>query len=160
MELLGRTIITLDRRRPDVLAQLHPDLLPRILAILTLSNSKLTPWQGYRTASEQRRAKALGHSAADWGQSPHNFLPALACDPVLDPRFVPVRPSKSDPRYPDLWDDETPEAAAVWSALDGWAEQQGLERVTLAGGRPDLPHLQLLSWRSYISATSAPVGTD
>lgn len=160
MDLLGRTIITLDRRRPDVLAQLHPDLLPRILAILKVSNGALTPWQGFRTASEQRRAKALGHSNADWGQSPHNYLPALACDLVLDPRFVPVRPSKSDPRYPDLWDDETPEAVAVWRELEGWAEQQGLERVTLAGGKPDLPHLQLLNWRSYISATSAPVGTD
>lgn len=156
MERLGQSILTLDRKRPEVLAQLHPDLLPRILAVLKASNGKLTPWQGFRTASEQRRAKALGHSNADWGQSPHNFLPALACDLVLDPRFVPVRPSKSDPRYPDLWDDETPEAAAVWAGLEEWAADAGLERVTLAGGKPDLPHLQLIRWRSYISHASVP----
>lgn len=154
MELLGQSILTLDRRRPDVLSQLHADLLPRVLAVIKASGDRLTPWEGYRSASAQRRAKALGHSNADWGQSPHNYHPALACDLVLDPRRVPVRPSKTDPRYPDLWDDETPEALAVWLELDDWAADQGLGRVVLAGGKPDRPHVELLRWRSYVTAAT------
>lgn len=154
MEMMGKTILRLDRKRPEVLAELHPDLLPRVLAILRLSGGKLTPWCGYRSEKEQNEAKARGFSNAAWGQSPHNYRPALACDLVLDPRFVRVRPNKSDPRYPDLWDDASPEALDVWARLEDWAADNGLMRVTV-GGRPDLPHVELPRWRSYISQAAA-----
>ncbi|MEK9722170.1 MAG: hypothetical protein VW405_01635 [Rhodospirillaceae bacterium] len=142
----------LDERRARILAELHPDLRVRIDRILR--DPRFAPWEGHRSDAKQRDAYARGASNAAPGQSPHNHLPALACDLVLDPRHVRVRPSKSNPEYPDLWDDESPDAQHAWQALDQMAAAAGLGRVRIRRRGaprgvtvPDLPHVELPNWR-------------
>ena len=146
---MGRTVLDLDRRRPIVLAELHPKLRDAVEHILDSMSCRLAPYCGYRGADEQRDAYESGASNARPGESPHNHSPALACDLVLDPRRVSVRPHPQDDRYPDLWDDETPAALAAWEALDVLSRQAGLERVAVRG-RLDRPHVQLPDWRALI----------
>jgi hypothetical protein len=143
------TLLRLDKKRPVVLAQLHPELRRRVERVLDMTGHRLAPWEGYRGREDQERARLSGASEARFGQSPHNFTPSLACDLVLDPRQVPVRAHLRDERYPDLWDDETPEALAAWEALERACEEVELERV-LVRGRRDRPHVQLPKWRSLI----------
>lgn len=143
----------LDRRKPAVLAELHHELRKRVMPLLAGLGGRLTPWEGFRDRLGQALARQRGHSNAEWGESPHNWQPALAVDVVLDPRRVTVRPHLADPERPDLWDDESPEAVAAWRDLEIAAPKEGLERVVVMRrgvARPDLPHLQLHSWRSYI----------
>lgn len=142
----------LDRRREKVLGELHPDLRARVGRIL--KDPRFAPWDGYRTDREQADAYARGTSKAAPGESPHNFLPSYACDLVLDPRHVRVKAHKTDPRYPDLWDNDSPEAQAAWQALDEMAAAAGLRRVKFKrrGFRDeepttDLPHVELHGWR-------------
>jgi hypothetical protein len=149
VKFLERTLARLDLRRPVVLAELHPELRRRVLLLLDHLGGRFTPYCGYRDEAAQKRAKATGHSNASWGQSPHNFKPALAVDVVLDPRHVDVRPNPADENYPDLWDDASPEAVQAWEDLEEAAERYGLERVNLRGVR-DKPHLQLHDWRRRI----------
>jgi hypothetical protein len=150
MKHLGSTIIDLDKRRPVVLAELHPELRVLVERVLSELGNRFTPYCGFRDEAAQTKAKHLGNSNAEWGQSPHNFKPALACDLVLDPRFVDVRPAPGDPRYPDLWDDVSKSAVQAWVDLEAAALKAGLERVTLRGGRRDMPHVQLPEWRAYV----------
>jgi peptidoglycan L-alanyl-D-glutamate endopeptidase CwlK len=140
------TVKRLDLRRPKVLAELHPVLLERVRPLLAELGGRLTPWCGYRGPKEQAEAFAAGTSAARWGQSPHNFAPALAVDLVLDPRFVEVGEVDG---FPALWDETTADALAAWEALERAAEKCRLERVNV-NGRRDRPHLQLPNWRSYV----------
>ncbi len=149
MKYLGSTIERLDRLRPAVLAELHPQLRDLVEAVLDELDGRFAPYCGFRDEKGQERARKAGNSQARYGESPHNFMPALACDVVLDPRMVPLRASLSDENYPDLWDDETPEAVEAWETLELVARKHGLERVNV-GGKRDRPHLQLAGWRGYI----------
>jgi len=139
----------LDRRRPQVLAELHPDLRAKVAAIVDELGGRLAPYCGFRGPEDQAKALAAGASAARFGESPHNFSPALACDLVLDPRHVAVGFVPSAPTWPNLWDEETPEALAAWEALERAAFTHGLERVNVRGRR-DRPHVQMPNWRSLI----------
>jgi hypothetical protein len=144
------TLHDLDKRRPLVLAELHPELRAKVDAIVVDLGGRLTPYCGYRDAAAQAKAFADGASAARFGESPHNFKPALACDLVLDPRHVPVKTTiVAGTEWPNLWDEETPEALAAWEALERAAFAAGLERVNV-GGRRDRPHVQLANWRGLI----------
>lgn len=139
--------------RPAVLAELHPLLRPKILEVLDLMDGRVTPWCGYRGPADQLAALERGDSRARFGQSPHNFRPALACDVVLHPARVHVRPHIDDVEVPDLWDDESEDALATWAALDHAAERVGLDRVSFMRRGvlvTDLPHLQLPGWRSLV----------
>lgn len=149
----------LDRRLDTVLDELHPDLRARVIALMSTLGGRLTPWEGYRDAIGQSKALAKGVSGAAFGQSPHNYIPAMACDLVLDPDRVTVRGHKDDPELPDLWDDESPEAVQAWADLEAAAAAHGLERVNVRNrktGKPerDKPHVQMPGWRSYVSAAS------
>lgn len=149
----------LDRRLDLVLAELHPDLRARVIAAMSTLGGRLTPWEGYRDAIGQAKARASGFSNADFGSSPHNYTPALACDLVLDPDRVAVRANKEDPELPDLWDDESPEAVKAWEDLEAACQAHGLERVNIKNRKTgkyerDRPHVQLPGWRSYVSAAS------
>lgn len=146
---------TLDKRRQQVLDELHPDLRARVERILR--DERFAPWQGYRSDAQQRDAYARGFSNAAPGESPHNHWPALACDIVLNPRRVMVRAHKQNPDYPDLWDDESADAQHAWLALDAAAQSAGLARVRIRRrGAPrgvtvkDLPHVELPNWRDLI----------
>lgn len=149
MMFTAATIARLEKRRPFILAELHPLLRKVVVSVLDDLGGRLTPWCGFRGQQEQVAALAAGTSHARWGESPHNFSPALACDLVLNPERVPVRANPVDPRYPDLWDDETPEALAAWEALEVMARMNDLERVKVKGRR-DRPHVQLPGWRRYV----------
>lgn len=153
MKKLDQTLRTIDRKRSQVLVELHSELRRRVQPII--EDLRFAPWCGYRGPAEQAEALAAGASQATFGQSPHNFRPALAVDVVLDPRHVRVRPHPQDPEYPDLWDDETPDALAAWEALERAAELHGLQRVDIldrATGKKkrDRPHLQLAGWRRFV----------
>jgi hypothetical protein len=143
------TVDGLEKRRSRVLMELHPELRARVIPLLAELGGRLTPYEGFRDAAAQAKAKAAGTSKAAFGESPHNFKPALAVDVVLHPALVAVRAHKIDPSYPDLWDDESPDALAAWEALEQAAKAHGLERVNVDGKR-DRPHLQLADWRSKV----------
>lgn len=147
----------LERRAERVLAELHPDLRTRTLAVCFALGGRVTPWEGYRDEARQKKARELGHSNAAWGASPHNYRPSLAVDLVLDPDRVTVRAHADDAEMPDLWDDESPEAVETWLALDDACQVHGLERVTIRDrhGRRvrDLPHIQLPDWRAYVTGS-------
>lgn len=141
----------LDARKMAIPGELHPELRARLLAVLRDLEGRLTPWCGFRDKAAQLKAKRDGNSNAGWLESPHNYRPALAVDLVLDPRRVRVGGSEYDGKiYPNLWDKKSPEAAKAWADLESAAVQHHLHRVTLPGGRRDLPHLELPGWGDYV----------
>jgi hypothetical protein len=48
MELRGKTIVRLARRRPEVLAELHHELLSMVVPLLSELGGRLTPYCGHR----------------------------------------------------------------------------------------------------------------
>lgn len=136
---------------------MHIQLRHLVLLVLADLDGRFTPYTGYRGQVEQEKAFARRTSRARFGESPHNFRPALACDVVLDPRRVSVLEAADpkNPGFPDLWGDGTEEAAAAWHALELAAAKHGLERVMIPDPVTgalvrDRPHLQLHNWRSLI----------
>ena len=153
MRKRAEVLARLEARRDKVLAELHPLLRARVTELLDLMDGRVSPWCGYRGPADQLAALEAGNSRARFGESPHNFRPALACDVVLHPARVHVRPHPVDVESPDLWDDESEDALATWAALDHAAERVGLDRVSFMRRGvlvTDLPHLQLPGWRSLI----------
>lgn len=151
MKHLPAVVVDLRARSFRVLAELHPLLREKVEAVLR-ELEVFTPYCGYRGEVDQAKAKLDGRSNAAFGQSPHNFRPALACDLVLNPVLIDVRPHLAAPDYPDLWDDITPVCAAAWASLEVAAARHNLERVDLRGVR-DKPHLQLEHWGNYLPTT-------
>lgn len=145
----------LDLKRDRVLAELHPVLEAKVRQICSMLGGRVTPYCGYRGPAEQRDAHELGFSKAVFGQSPHNFHPALACDLVLDPRRVDVAPHPENTAFPDLWDDHSPAALATWTDLDAAAKELGLDRVWLSTRKRDFPHVQLPGWQQ-LAKVSVP----
>lgn len=139
----------LARRKAKALDELHPILRAKVEALCRALSNRVTPWEGYRGQEEQAAALKNGASNAAWGHSPHNFRPSLACDLVLNPAKVAVRAHPRDADFPDLWDDESPEAIETWRELDQLARLAGLVRVTV-DGQLDRPHVELPNWRSYL----------
>ncbi len=96
---------------------------------------------GYRGETEQNEAKQAGKSNAVFGESPHNFTPALAVD------VIP---------YPISWKD-TDRMHYFAGQVMGIAQMMGIEikwggdwdRDThLSDERfHDLPHFELANWR-------------
>lgn len=145
-------IADLERRRARVLGELHPVLRARVVALLAELGGRFVPYCGYRDAAAQAKALREGHSNARFGASPHNYRPALACDVVLNPAVVEVSPVKGAEAWPNLWDDESPDAVKAWDALEARAKLHRLDRVylTVDGERKrDKPHLQMPLWRIY-----------
>lgn len=156
MKQRARTILRLERLRAGVLAELHPELLVRVEPLLEELGGRFAPYTGFRDAEEQAKVLARGKSGARWGQSPHNYKPALALDVVLHPARVAVAPVKGDEAWPNLWDNESPAALEAWRDLELAAARHGLERVRFRNPLTDeieldLPHLQLPNWRSFIA---------
>lgn len=140
----------LDERHDKALAELHPLLRARTLRALERCGGRFKAWQGYRGPHEQEAAFTAGNSNAKFGESPHNWHPSFAVDVVLDPRVVAVRERPDAPGWPDEWDDITPDAVDAWNLLELAAAAELLDRVTIAGGKKDLPHLQLPGWRALV----------
>lgn len=143
---------TAAQRRQRILAELHPLLAAMVGALLDDLGGRFMPICGYRDEAAQADALARHASNAAWGQSPHNFKPALACDLVLNPEVVAVTQREG---FPDLWDEKSPGAVEAWNDLEVMAAKHGLERVCITDritGKPrrDKPHVQLPGWRTYI----------
>lgn len=137
-----KVVRDLDARSDMVFAELHPDLKEKILKILEMFDGALTPYCGFRDQHDQEIAFQEKASKAHWLQSPHNYHPALACDLVLHPRIVPVRENHG---WPNLWDNDTPEAMAIWLDLNKAAKDLGLVRYGW-----DLPHVELAFWQRMV----------
>ena len=100
-----------------------------------------------RGQQDQIAALAAGASQAGWGESPHNYSPALAIDV-----------------YPIVMDRPGHEGTAAVSnnpadyiVIRQLAEARGL----VSGGSwsfPDWPHVELPDWRDHIEGGSPPVG--
>lgn len=126
------------QRSETALATLHPDL-QRVLrrAILTYDFMVVC---GTRGREAQEEAKAKGNSKASFGQSPHNYSPALAVD------VVP---------YPALYQASLIEFGVMAGHIQAAAHFEGVRLDW--GGRwrtlKDYPHFELTSWRSRLSET-------
>lgn len=152
MSIRDVTIAGLDAKRARIMGELHPKLRTLVDAMLVELSGRFTPICGYRDEAAQEAAFKSGASGVHFGQSPHNFKPALAVDLVLHPAHVNVAEREG---YPDLWDEKSPEAAQAWADLGVYAIKYGLERVCVIDrktGKPfqDKPHVQLPGWRSLI----------
>lgn len=121
------------RRRLDGAHPLLRALFERVAAetpILVLDS------QRGRTAQE--RAFALGHSRAHFGQSAHNWSPALALDVV---------PAPLD------WAD-TARFSALAARVKALAAEMSIP-IVWGGDWPrlrDMPHYELAPWRSFAAA--------
>lgn len=120
------------KRSNDNLAEAHP-LLQQVMQE-AIKDFDFTVIEGYRGKEEQEKAFKEKKSKARFGQSPHNFKPALAVD---------VMP------YPDAFKAK----AEVWDAM-GAAILAAAERigVKVTWGRDfkglvDKPHFELTDWR-------------
>lgn len=74
---------TFGKRSATNLAQADEDL--QRLMHEAIKHTDFTVIQGYRSPADQQKAYDEGHSKAKPGQSPHNFLPALAVDVIPYP---------------------------------------------------------------------------
>ena len=96
LEKLEWEIKRLDGIYDMVIAELDDDLAQRVLKLLEAMNGRLTPYCGFRNEADQIAAKKDGTSNASFGESPHNYRPALACDLVLNPQLLIFVPELSD----------------------------------------------------------------
>lgn len=115
------------------LNEAHPDL-QRVMneAIKHIDFSII---EGYRGRAEQEAARKSGASRAGFGQSPHNFKPALAID------FIP---------YPFKGWHVTKDFNAVGEVIEREAAKLGIA-VTWGKrfkGLVDYPHFELKNWKA------------
>ena len=114
----------------------HPLLIKLFTACLADPKCpRFTVLDSQRDRQAQERAFSLGHSKAHFGQSAHNWTPALALD------VVP---------YPIDWDD-LPRFKVLGAFVEAKARQLGIPMSW--GGRwksfKDYPHYQLEPWREF-----------
>lgn len=120
-----------------ILAELESDTRSRVRRFLEYWPDTYL-LKGYRGKAEQEKEYSEGDSNAHFGESPHNYRPALAVD------AAPVHDGKID--YSGK---ATP--AREWDARASTATTVGL----VSGhywSRPDSFHLEAHSWRSKIGA--------
>lgn len=121
---------TFGQRSLDNLSEAHPDL-QRVMHE-AIKEYDFTVICGYRGKAEQDQAFKEKKSKARFGQSPHNFKPALAVD------VVP---------YPIDWKN-TKRFEQMGQVIMACAERLG---VQLKWGKDfsfvDYPHFELLNWR-------------
>lgn len=118
------------------LAGVHPDL--RRVLDAAIKRIDFTVIQGQRGRAAQEKAKAEGNSNASFGQSPHNFAPALAVD------VIP---------YPFAgWDDKglVEDLRKIADVVVEEGKKLGIA-ITWGGNWKsikDYPHLELANWKT------------
>lgn len=121
------------------LSQCHPDLQALFNEAIATSPVDFGVSCGYRGEEDQEAAFAKGNSKAHFGQSPHNFRPALALDiACLDGGKI-------------TWEPEFYEAVAAH--VMSVAETLGVG-VTWGGdfkSFKDRPHFELRDWKALRS---------
>ncbi len=97
---------------------------------------------GYRNKEDQAKAKAEGKSNASFGQSPHNFVPAMAVDICPWPKaFKATVPE---------WEELTNVIVRVADRL-GIPITLGRDFVSKSGKKlVDRPHFELTGWREMV----------
>lgn len=124
-------------RSMNNLRQVNPSL--RLVADAAILHIDFTVICGTRGREEQERAKRAGHSKASFGQSPHNYKPAMAFD------FLPY-PFKG-------WEDDNivQDLREIAEIMKREAHRLGIS-VEYGGDWKtfkDYPHMQLKNWRKY-----------
>lgn len=117
------------------LAGVHPDL--RRVLDEAIKHIDFTVIQGQRGRKAQEAAKAAGNSNAGFGQSPHNYAPALAVD------VIPYPFKDAD------WND-IPKFKAIADVVIAEGKKLGIE-ITWGGNwksLKDYPHLELANWKN------------
>jgi peptidoglycan L-alanyl-D-glutamate endopeptidase CwlK len=111
----------------------HP-LLRQLFAVVAAETS-IAILDGQRGRAAQERAVALGRSHAHFGQSAHNWLPALALD------VVP---------HPIDWND-LPRFRALAALVKAKAGELGIPIAWGGDWRTlkDMPHYELDPWRDF-----------
>lgn len=115
------------------LAEAHP-LLQKLFNEV-IKDADCTVLDGQRGRAEQERAFSHGHSRAHFGQSPHNYIPAVALD------VVP---------YPLDWTD-IPAFVALSKIVKSKAEELNIP-ISYGGdwkSIKDYPHYELNPWRDW-----------
>jgi D-alanyl-D-alanine carboxypeptidase len=121
------------------LAGAHP-LLQRLF-VAVAADAAIIILDGQRGRAAQERAFALGHSRAHFGQSAHNWSPAIALDVV---------PAPLD------WED-LDRFRALAALVKAKARALNVQ-IVWGGDWPtlrDMPHYELDPWRSF-AATAKP----
>ena len=92
---------------------------------------------GYRNKEEQQEAYLTGHSKAQWGESPHNFSPAMAID---------LAPLPIDWKDIAAFDRMVVEAKRL-------AQQLGIKVTCGADFKSfkDRPHIEITGWKSIVN---------
>lgn len=128
------------KRSLDNLSGVHPDLA-RVARRAIISFDFVVIW-GQRGRADQEAAFRSGASRAHFGQSPHNFVHALAFDACP---------------WPIDWKD-IPKFDAMGRVMLAAAREEGVN-LTWGGGfrRKDRPHFELTNWRE-LSADLPRVG--
>jgi len=110
----------------------HPSLKKLFTAVAETENIIIL--DGQRGREAQEKAYSQGHSRAHFGQSAHNWNPALALD---------VCP------YPIDWND-IPRFVALSKVVKAKAKELGIS-ITYGGGWKkikDYPHYELTDWKA------------
>lgn len=116
-----------------ILKQLHPDL--QRVAVEAVKHFDFSLICGHRNKTEQMRAYHSGASRAKYGQSPHNFKPALAFDSIP---------------YPFQGWSVIPPFEEMGVAILDASKKVGVEITWGKGfkGLVDYPHFELTNWRN------------
>lgn len=133
--------MTLDAKSAKALSTAHP-LLQKLIGEVVKTNPKLRfrILDARRGRADQEKAYALGHSRAHFGQSAHNYSPAIALD------IVPV---------PLDWNDIASFIALSKPILAKAAEL----KIQISWGGSwssikDFPHYELDPWRTYAAQSA------
>lgn len=116
---------------------IHP--LLRKVALAAIEHIDFTIICSVRSKSDQEQAYNLKRSKAHFGQSPHNYYPAVAFD------FIPYPFTDTD------WDD-IERFSTIARVLKSCADDASI-KVDWGGNWAtfkDYPHIELHDWRSYI----------
>lgn len=132
------------KKSKECFEQLHHDL-QRICEI-AINRIDFAITCGYRNKAEQDKAKSEGNSNAAYGQSPHNFKPAMAFDfiPCIDREWVDWKDYDSFQKVINIFNavarelriDIRTKIVLRWNVVNG-------EKVPVI----DWPHVELLNWK-------------
>lgn len=128
----------------EYFSQLHQDL--QKICEVAINRIDFAITCGYRNKSDQDKAKAEGNSNAAYGQSPHNFKPAMAFDfiPCENGKLVEWKDYDAFQKVVNVLNavsrelriDIRTKIVLRWNVVNG-------EKVPVI----DWPHVELLNWK-------------
>jgi peptidoglycan L-alanyl-D-glutamate endopeptidase CwlK len=128
-------------------AKLHPKLIACVdLAIREMDFKILDATRG---RAAQERAFALGHSKARFGDSAHNYLPAVAVDLFPAPYSWDTKRADVRDAFKQLADVMMHAGQRLGVPLR-WGGDWDRDGRPNSVGLIDLPHFELHPWRSFV----------